>query len=211
MFFFFKQKTAYEIPSSDWSSDVCSSDLELVSRDPSRRGRLHVAVVGGPSGSGLARPHGLEELAAALGIADLVRFVPPVTRPVLAEWYRAADLVVVPSHSESFGLVAVEAQACGTPVVAARVGGLPTAVGDAGVLVDGHATADWADAIDGLLRDPDRREALSRKAIQHASGFGWGATTDRLLAVYREAIARRSGSPIDAAQSVAGVPTAVTP
>ena len=77
---------------------------ELVARDPWRRASLTVAVVGGPSGSGLARPTGLVQLAAELGIADLVRFVRPVERSVLADWYRAADLVAVPSHSESFGL-----------------------------------------------------------------------------------------------------------
>ena len=114
-----------------------------------------------------------------------MRFVPPVDRPVLAQWYRAADLVVVPSHSESFGLVAIEAQACGTPVVAARVGGLPTAVGDAGVLVDGHAIPDWTDAVESLLRDGPRRLALGSDAVAHAAQFGWGATTDRLLDVYR--------------------------
>ena len=110
---------------------------ELLGRHPHWAGELVVAVIGGPSGSGLAHPRGLEELAEGLGISAQVRFVPPVPRAQLADWYRAADLVAVPSHSESFGLVAVEAQACGTPVVAADVGGLPTAVGDAGILVEG--------------------------------------------------------------------------
>ena len=105
--------------------------------------------------------------------AAQVRFVPPVPRPELAQWYRAADLVAVPSHSESFGLVAVEAQACGTPVVAARVGGLPTAVGEAGVLVDGHDPRVWADAIDDLLHRPGApREAVvaRRSSMPPCSG-----------------------------------------
>jgi D-inositol-3-phosphate glycosyltransferase len=188
---------------------------ELLQRDPGRRRRLTVAVLGGPSGSGLTRPHELEELARFLGIDDVVRFVQPVPRPVLAQWYRAADLVLVPSHSESFGLVAIEAQACGTPVVAAHVGGLPTAVGDAGVLVDGHATPDWTDAVESLLRDGPRRLALGSAAVAHAAQFGWGATTDRLLEVYRQAMRERAHgtneSPIDEGQSLVGVPTAVIP
>ena len=86
------------------------------------------------------------------------------TGPTLAQWYRAADVVAVPSHSESFGLVAVEAQACGTPVVAANVGGLPTAVGDAGVLVDGPRPAPAGPtALEALLLDPAERERLSRR------------------------------------------------
>ena len=97
---------------------------ELIARNPERRRRLVVAVVGGPSGSGLAEPTHLHRLARRLGIADVVRFVKPVDQTRLADWYRAADVAVVPSYSESFGLVAIEAQACGTPVVAARVGGL---------------------------------------------------------------------------------------
>ena len=184
---------------------------EIIRRDPTRRERLTVAVLGGPSGSGLARPRDLEDLAHALGIADVVRFVRPVERPVLAEWYRAADVVAVPSYSESFGLVAIEAQACGTPVVAADVGGLPTAVGDAGVLVDGHGTAEWADALDGLLRDDTRRSDLGVAAVAHASRFGWPATTDRLLDVYRQAVRERTESPIDESVGLAGVPTAVIP
>ncbi len=177
---------------------------ELIARDPARRARLSVAVLGGPSGTGLARPHDLEELAAGLGVADVVRFLRPVARPTLADWYRAADLVVVPSHTESFGLVAIEAQACGTPVVAADVGGLPTAVGDAGVLVQGHATKDWADAIEALLGDPERRAALGARGVAHAAQFGWGATTERLLTVYRQAILERAVSLPDAAAGLAG-------
>ena len=184
---------------------------ELLRRDPERRGRLTVAVLGGPSGTGLARPHGLEDLADELGIADVVRFVQPVPRPVLAQWYRAADLVLVPSHSESFGLVAIEAQACGTPVVAADVGGLPTAVGDAGILVEGHDPTMWTDAVQALLLDEERRLELGRAAIRHASGFGWDATTDRLLAVYRQAIHDRTHSPIAEGEGLVGVPRAVIP
>src|SRR5207245_1597297 len=78
---------------------------------------LVVAFVGGPSGTGRNRPDSLVELAAALGISQNIRLEPPCPQRDLADWYRAATLVVVPSYSESFGLVAVEAQACGTPVV----------------------------------------------------------------------------------------------
>jgi D-inositol-3-phosphate glycosyltransferase len=188
---------------------------ELLRRDPSRRDRLTVAVVGGPSGSGLTRPHELEELAATLGISDVVRFVRPVERDVLAQWYRAADLVLVPSYSESFGLVAIEAQACGTPVVAADVGGLPTAVGDAGALVDGHQVGPWTDAVESLLQDLTRRLALGQRAVEHAARYGWAATTDRLVEVYRQAILGRqvsgNDSPIDEGRALVGVPTAVIP
>ena len=109
---------------------VLRAAAELLGPIPSLRDRLVVAVVGGPSGSGLTEPEHLAKLAGSLGIADLVRFEPPAPQPVLADYYRAADVTVVPSYTESFGLVAVESQACGTPVVAARVGGLVTAVAD---------------------------------------------------------------------------------
>jgi D-inositol-3-phosphate glycosyltransferase len=186
---------------------------ELLARHPEWRGELVVAVLGGPSGSGLAHPHALEELATALGVSPQVRFVPPVPRRELVHWYRAADLVAVPSHSESFGLVALEAQASGTPVVAADVGGLPTAVGEAGVLVDGHDIPKWADALEGLLLNPDQREMLSRKAVQHAALFGWDRTTERLYEVYVEACrARARGSEPPTPQGVLdGVPPAVVP
>jgi D-inositol-3-phosphate glycosyltransferase len=184
---------------------------DLLARRPELRGRLVVAVMGGPSGSGLGNPGALPELAGLLGIDAQTRFVPPVDRAALVQWYRAADLVAVPSYSESFGLVAVEAQACGTPVVAAAVGGLPFAVGDSGLLIDGHATADWSAGLEGLLDDPVRREMLSRKAVRHASQFSWERTTDRLLEVYLESMLARTASPIDEARGLVGVPAAVSP
>jgi D-inositol-3-phosphate glycosyltransferase len=106
-------------------------------------------------------------------------------------------MVLVPSHSESFGLVALEAQACGTPVVAAAVGGLRTAVRDgfSGVLVDGHDPEEWARVLAGLASSPVRLAELSRGALAHASGFGWPATADRLIEVYTGAMASM-GSPV---------------
>jgi D-inositol-3-phosphate glycosyltransferase len=163
---------------------------ELRLRDPELGSRLIVAICGGPSGSGLERPTALMDLAAELGIADAVRFLPPQPRDSLAEFYRAVDLVAVPSHNESFGLVALEAQACGTPVVAAAVGGLVTAVRDgfSGVLVDSHRPIDWARVLCSLLAAPARRAELSRGAVAHAREFSWSHTACGLLAAYREAL-----------------------
>ncbi|MFN8227490.1 MAG: D-inositol-3-phosphate glycosyltransferase [Mycobacterium sp.] len=165
---------------------------DVLLRAAARVDGLRVVIAGGPSGSGLSAPDGLIRLAEDLGITERVTFLPPQSRERLADLYRAADVVAVPSYSESFGLVAVEAQACGTPVVAAAVGGLPTAVRDgvSGVLVDGHDPADWADAIAGLLaRDAADVAAMSAAAVAHASTFSWEHTVDALLAAYDRAIA----------------------
>jgi D-inositol-3-phosphate glycosyltransferase len=184
---------------------------DLLSRRPELRQRLVVAILGGPSGSGLGKPRALHELAHQLGIDAQVRFVPPVDRETLAQWYRAADLVAVPSHSESFGLVAIEAQASGTPVIAAAVGGLPFAVGDAGLLIKGHQTPAWSAALESLLENPDRRGDLSRLGVEHASAFSWERTTDRLLEVYTESMLARTASPIEDALGLVGTPAAVIP
>ena len=163
----------------------------MVADDPALRRRLVVAVVGGASGGELGEPDRLWHLAAGLGIGDLVRFAPPVAQDLLAEWYRAATVAVVPSHSESFGLVAVEAQACGTPVVAAAVGGLRTAVDDgvSGVLVDGHDPARYAHVLGAVAHDAKRRDELAAGAVRHAERFGWSATVSGLLRVYTGAMA----------------------
>ncbi|MDG3009951.1 D-inositol-3-phosphate glycosyltransferase [Rhodococcus sp. D2-41] len=154
---------------------------------------VRVLVVGGPSGTGLDRPQALIELAAQLGISDRVTFLPPQPPARLAQVYRASDLVAVPSYSESFGLVAIEAQACGTPVVAADVGGLGVAVrdGETGLLVAGHRTDDWAAALTSLVADPGRRARLAQAAPEHAAGFSWRHTADGLLASYTAALEDR--------------------
>jgi D-inositol-3-phosphate glycosyltransferase len=153
--------------------------------DPVIAQRLTIAIVGGNSGSGLD----LAALAHHLGLGDSVRFLEPRRHADLADVYRAADLVAVPSYNESFGLVALEAQACGTPVVAAAVGGLTTAVRDgvSGALVASHDRDDWAVTIGRLLREPVRRARLGRGAVAHAQAFSWDRTAQELLAVYRDA------------------------
>jgi D-inositol-3-phosphate glycosyltransferase len=162
----------------------------MLHEDPSLRSRLVVPVVGGPSGSGLEHPESLAQLAGTLGLDDVVRFVPPVAQSVLADWYSAATLVCVPSYNESFGLVAVEAQASGTPVVAAAVGGLPTVVRDgvSGLLVDTHDPADYAKVLQRVLTQPALREELSRGAVEQAGLFAWERTADRTVEVYRQAV-----------------------
>ncbi len=170
---------------------VISAAAHLLKNDPALRERLAVVVVGGASGSGLDQPSALTDLSTQLGLDDVVRFVPPVDQKVLADWYAAASVVCVPSYNESFGLVALEAQACGTPVVAAGVGGLRTAVADgvSGLLVDGHDPADYAVALHQLLSDDDLRSSMGDKAVDHAESFGWDVTAERTLEVYAAAIA----------------------
>jgi D-inositol-3-phosphate glycosyltransferase len=154
------------------------------------RGKLIVNIVGGASGANTAEVERLQELSTWLGIDDVVRFAPPVPRTELPQWYRAADLVCVPSYSESFGLVALEAQACGTPVIATAVGGLRTAVADgiSGVLVDGHDPKAWSSVLARLLQEPQRRVLLAVGAVEHASHFGWDATARGTLDIYDQVI-----------------------
>jgi D-inositol-3-phosphate glycosyltransferase len=171
--------------------DVLLRAAAALQDEPAFAGRIQVVVLGAPSGSGLAQPHYLESLRDQLNLRDVVQFRPPAPREVVADYYRAADLTVVPSYNESFGLVALESQACGTPVVAAAVGGLPTAVADdvSGVLVDGHDPQHWAKVLADLLRAPQVLRRLAGNAREHAARFSWDRTADGLLVAYGEAVA----------------------
>jgi D-inositol-3-phosphate glycosyltransferase len=152
--------------------------------------KLRVLIAGGPSGSGLDRPTSLIELSRDLGIESSVTFIPPQSPESLAQVYRASNVVAVPSYSESFGLVAIEAQAAGIPVLAADVGGLGVAVkaGASGILVDGHGIDLWTTELDRLLGDEDALAAMGAAAHRHAQGFSWDHTADQLLASYGKAI-----------------------
>ncbi|RSZ64370.1 D-inositol-3-phosphate glycosyltransferase [Corynebacterium hylobatis] len=166
---------------------LIQATAELVRRNPERK--LRVIICGGASGAAATERQYLD-LAEELGVARRVRFLDPRPPEELVTIYQAADIVAVPSYNESFGLVAMEAQACGTPVIAARVGGLPVAVseGETGLLVDGHDTADWADAIEQLLDDDDTRLRMAGEAVLHAANYSWSASASQLASVYADAL-----------------------
>jgi D-inositol-3-phosphate glycosyltransferase len=148
---------------------------------------VHLIIVGGPSGSdGAAEMVRLRNLATDRGLAGRVHFIPPVPREQLVAFYQAADAVIMPSRSETFGLVAAEAQSCGTPVIAAAVGGLPYIIEDgiSGLLVAGHDPADYAAALHRVLHDSDLASQLSTGAIEHSQRFSWDATVSRFLELY---------------------------
>lgn len=152
-------------------------------------------VVGGASGSGIGTvdPPSLRRLAAEAGVADRVALLAPRIQPQLAALYRAADAVIMPSRSESFGLVALEAQACGTPVVAADVGGLRHVIGDGGggVLVKGHAPDAYAAALVPFLCDARVRAAAGEAGRRRAGRFSWDRTATATMDVYREVLRER--------------------
>jgi D-inositol-3-phosphate glycosyltransferase len=163
---------------------------ELISMRPELRSSLLVVICGGVSGTGADHPEALRDLASDLGLLDLIRFEPPSSREELVNWYRAADLTVVPSYSESFGLVAIESQACGTPVVASAVGGLKTAVADgvSGRLIQGHNPIAFSHVLNQLLMNPTLRAELSAGSRMHAAAFGWENTTSGLINSYELAL-----------------------
>jgi len=152
-----------------------------------------LVVVGGASGI-----DGAEELLAArslvgsLGLTDRVRFVPPQPHHLLSTYYRAADVCVVPSRSESFGLVALESAACGTPVVAAAVGGLLTLVdhGETGFLIENRDPSQYASAIAEILDTPHLAESMSQVAAERARQYTWSTTAARLRRLYADLTTR---------------------
>ena len=151
------------------------------------QGPPELLVVGGPSGRrGADELLGLRRIVSDLALEERVHFLPAQPHATLAGFYRAADVLVMPSRSESFGLVAAEAQACGLPVVASDVGGLRYVIEDgrSGVVVDKLEPGDFAGAILSVLDDPEAITRLSRGAVANAEKFSWRSTALRLLELY---------------------------
>ncbi|NLD75985.1 MAG: glycosyltransferase [Acidimicrobiales bacterium] len=151
-----------------------------------------LVVVGGPSGTeGYAELTRIRDLADLLGVADRIRWVDPQPHHLLSTWYRSADVVVVPSRSESFGLVALEAAACGVPVVAASVGGLRTLVehDGTGLLVADRDPATFAAAI-GAALDPATGGRLGSAAAARARSYTWSTAAARLRRLYHDLSSR---------------------
>jgi D-inositol-3-phosphate glycosyltransferase len=155
--------------------------------------RAVLVVVGGASGrDGRREVERIDKLAASLGVADRIRFTDPQPHHMLSTYYRAADVVLVPSRSESFGLVALEAAACGTPVVAAAVGGLRTLVehGRTGFLVEGRDPEVFAAYTGQILDNPALGRELGAAAASRARNFTWSTAAARLRRIYADLTAR---------------------
>lgn len=114
-------------------------------------------------------------------------FVPDADLP---HWYTAAEVLVLPSVDEGFGLPALEAMACGTAVAASRAGALPEVIGDAGILFDPRSVAELRVALERILTDTPLREGLSAKGLQRAAQFTWQASARSAIALFQEVAAR---------------------
>ena len=163
---------------------------QFINDHPNLRNKVRVVICGGLSGSGLNRPESLVSLVKELDLLENVIFLAPSSREKLTSVYRASTLVAVPSYSESFGLVAIEAQACGVPVIATNVGGLKTTVADnkSGLLVNGHDPRTWAQVLAQLSLDDAELKKLQIGARQHALNFSWDKTVSGLINVYEKAL-----------------------
>ncbi len=165
---------------------------ELIARRPERRDQTRLIIIGSPSGPETDFSDSLADSVRDHALQDVVIMRPHSPRAELFRWYCAADVVAVPSYNESFGLVALEAQACGRPVVATDVGGLRSAVadGETGVLVAGHDPRLWADALESVLDTEHLAERLGRAGAKHAARFSWDHSAAAALTAYRRAITR---------------------
>ena len=163
---------------------------ELAHRAPARRDRLRLIIIGSPSGPESEWSRTLPPLARSLGVDEMVEFRPHAVRSELFRWYCASNVVGLPSHNESFGLVALEAQACGRPVVATDVGGLRHAIDHqrTGVLVGSHDPEDWATALSGVLDDEEEALRLGINGAIRAAHFSWDNSASATLQAYHEAM-----------------------
>lgn len=176
-------------------ADMAVRTLAELSDRGRRQGRTYrLVVVGGPSG-----PHGdeaykgLVDLAGHLGVGEQLTLVEPQPHELLSTYYRAADACLVPSRSESFGLVALEAAACGTPVVASAVGGLTTLVDDGrtGFLVDEANPVAYAERVERIVAEPLLAERLATAAVLRAREYTWREAAARLRSVHDRLVAGR--------------------
>lgn len=161
-------------------------DVAVKALAASKHPEARLWIVGGASGTqGASELAHIKQLIANLDLEDRVEFHPPQPHHLLSTYYRAADVVLVPSKSESFGLVALEAAACGTPCVASAVGGLLTLVdeGQTGYLIDGRDPQEYAEAIDRILFDPVLATELSNNAAKHALNYTWCESAKKLVAI----------------------------
>ena len=185
--------------------DVAVRTLAAVRR---HRPDVRLRVVGGASGRDVGGVAAVRALADELGVGDAVTLEPALPQAELADRMRRASVLLAPSRSETFGLVALEAQACGTPVVAARVPGLEVVVRDGGILVAGHDPEDHAAAVLRLLDDPDQAARTRTAALATAAASTWERTVDRLLDAYaavRHASRRTDGAEVIVAADPAAV------
>lgn len=162
--------------------DVAIRALAAMERSDAR-----LMIVGGASGlQGDGETQRALDLVDELGLHDRVDFIPPQPHHILSTYYRAADAVIVPSRSESFGLVALEAAASGTPVVAAAVGGLHSLVddGDTGFLIERRNPRDYAARLDQIVSDPHLAAKMSAAAVARASDYTWRRAANRLRNLY---------------------------
>jgi D-inositol-3-phosphate glycosyltransferase len=156
--------------------------------------RCRLLVVGGPSGPrGEAAYRELVALADHLGVGQHVQLVAPQPHELLSTYYRAADVCLVPSRSESFGLVALEAAACGTPVVASAVGGLTTLVdhGRTGFLVDGADPAEYARYVERIVSEPLLGDRIATASVLRAREYTWAESAARIRSVHDKLVDAR--------------------
>ena len=164
----------------------------LVEQNPAWRERLMLGIIGGSAEDDLesvtVEMQRLRDLRSELGIRDVVTFLGAQGQETLPYYYAAADTVVMPSHYESFGMVALEASASGTPVIASEVGGLTYTIhdGENGFLVPPRQPQLLADKILVLLENPKLRAEMGHNGAERAVRFGWPAIADQILAVVRE-------------------------
>jgi D-inositol-3-phosphate glycosyltransferase len=163
--------------------------LEVFSRLRSSRPRMRLVIIGGPSGpEGLAEMESIKQAIEAIGAREQVLLIPPQPHELLSTWYRASDLCIVPSYSESFGLVALEAAACGIPVIASRSGGLVEVVrhGETGFLVRPQDTSGFVEAANLLLSSPELRTQIGKAAAARAGKFNWSRSGESVLGLFED-------------------------